>query len=275
MKPDALLDVLGTAAGGLVCLVGAGGKKSTIYRLAAAFGGRLGITATAHIEHFPKAYARDAVITAEPDLVERVCAAATGVRRLAFAKPCPNPGRLLGVSFEELAAVRASAGFELLLVKADGARGRIVKAPAAHEPAIPPGATTVIAVASARALGEPLTDRIAHRPDRIAAVCGLAEGERFEARHLGRLLSSPAGALQGVGDARVIPLINMVDDARLADEARQAAVTALGLTDRFDYVVLAAMCREAPLVEIVRRQRQAGAPRRTAGPASPPGAGIP
>ena len=39
MKPDALLDVLGTAAGGLVCLVGAGGKKSTIYRLAAAFGG--------------------------------------------------------------------------------------------------------------------------------------------------------------------------------------------------------------------------------------------
>jgi len=254
MKAGGLLDVLGAATpGGLVCLVGAGGKKSTIYRLAAAFVGRLGITATAHIEHFPQAYARDAVVTAEPDIVERVCAAATGVRCLAFAKPCPNPGRLLGVSVVELAEIRARAGFDLLLVKADGARGRIVKAPAAHEPAIPPGATTVIAVASAHALGEPLTGRIAHRPDCIAAVCRLAEGARFEARHLGRLLASPAGALQGVGEARVVPLINMVDDERIADEARQAAVTALSLTDRFDYVVLAAMRRLEPIVEIVRR----------------------
>jgi|LNFM01.1.fsa_nt_gb probable selenium-dependent hydroxylase accessory protein YqeC len=256
----ALLEALGAAAGGLVCLVGAGGKKSTIYQLANAFSGRLGITATAHIEPFPKTYASDAVVTEAADIVGPVCRAAATVRRLAFARPCPNPGRLLGVSFDELAAIRAHAGFELLLVKADGARGRILKAPARHEPALPPDATTVIAVASARALGAPLDARIAHRPERVAAVCGLAEGEPFEPRHLARLLSSREGALQGVGDARVVPLINMVDDEALAAAARDAAREALTLTDRYAYVVLASMRRPQPIVEIVRRQ-QPDAPR--------------
>lgn len=248
-----MLEALGAAAGGLVCLVGAGGKKSTIYRLAEAFGGRLGITATAHIEPFPKTYAGDAVVTAAADIVGPVCRAAAASRRLAFARPCPNPGRLLGVSFEELAAIRAQAGFDLLLVKADGARGRILKAPAAHEPALPPDATTVIAVVSARALGAPLDARIAHRPERVAAICGLAEGECLEPRHLARLLASGEGALQGIGDARVVPVINMVDDELLAAAAREVAREALTLTDRYDYIVLASMRRAQPLVEIVRR----------------------
>ena len=248
-----LLEALGAEAGGLVCLVGAGGKKSTIYRLAAAFDGRAGITTTAHIEPFPRRFAADAVISDAPDLVAQICAAAGRARQLAFAKPCPNPGRLLGISADELAEIRLRAGFDLLLVKADGARGRILKAPAPHEPAVPSGATTVIPVASARALGQPLSAAIAHRPERVAAVCGVAEGEILEPQHLARLLASPQGALQGVGAARVVPLINMVDDEALATAARAAAREALRLTDRFDRVVLAAMTRSAPIVEIILR----------------------
>lgn len=253
MTSEALADLLG-AHRGVVCLVGAGGKKSTIYQLARAATGRLGITATAHIEPFPRAYARDAVVC-EDDIVERVCAAAAGRERLAFARPCPNPGRLLGVDFATLEAIRQRAGFDLLLVKADGARGRIVKAPAPHEPALPPCATTVIPVVSARALGQPVTERIAHRPERVHEVCGLAADEPFGPAHLARLLASPQGSLQGVGGARVVPVINMVDDETLAEQARRAAVEALALTARFDHVVLATMRREQPVVEVVRRAR--------------------
>lgn len=250
---QSLLELLGAADGGLVCMVGAGGKKSTLYQLARAFDGRVGITASAHIEPFPRAYAADAVVTDAPDIVEQVCRAAARTAKLAFAKPCPNPGRLLGVSAEELAGIRARAGFDLLLVKADGARGRIVKAPAAHEPAIPPAPTSVVALASAHALGQPLTERIAHRPAELAAVCGMAVGETFQAHHLARLLASPAGSLQGTAGLRVVPVINMVDDDALAAQARAAAREALSLTTRYDYVVLAAMKREAPIVEVVTR----------------------
>lgn len=252
MHAEDLADVL-AARSGVVCLVGAGGKKSTIYQLARRCSGSVGITATAHIEPFPREYARDAVVC-EDGIVARVCAAASTQRRLAFAKPCPNPGRLLGVTGDELDEIWRRAGFTLCLVKADGARGRILKAPAPHEPAIPPFATTVIPVVSARALGQPVTDRIAHRPALVAAVCGLAAGDAFAPGHLARLLASPEGSLRGVGTtADVVPVINMVDDDELAGLARCAALEALALTDRFDRVLLASMRREQPIVEVVRR----------------------
>ena len=249
---DELLDLLG-ARRGLVCCVGAGGKKSTLYHLAAAHPGRVGVTATAHIEHFPRTFVGGVVVAEAPELLTKVTALAATERCVAFAHPCELPGRHLGISFEELAAVRAVCNFELCVVKADGARNRILKAPAAHEPAIPPATDTVIACVSARAIGAPLTAQLAHRPERIATVAGLNLGETVRPEHLGRLLASPEGALRGVGRAHVVPLINMVDNAELDVLATQAAEIALALTDRFDYVVLAAMRNASPLVRVVRR----------------------
>ena len=49
----------------------------------------------------------------------------------------------------------------------DGARMRLVKAPAEDEPALPACCTTVVPILSALAIGEPLTARIAHRVERI------------------------------------------------------------------------------------------------------------
>lgn len=250
-----LYDLIATlgAEQGLVCCVGAGGKKSTLYRLAAAHAGRVGLTATAHIERFPRALAHNSVVADEPELSARVLALSQLHRFVAFAKPCELPGRHLGVSFEELARLRACGRFDLCLVKADGARNRIIKAPDVHEPALPPGTTTVIPVCSIRAVGMPLDERICHRPERFARVTGLRQGDPVEPRHLARLLASPDGALRSVGNARVIPLVNMVDDATLEKLAIQVAEQALALTTRYAYVVLAAMQSRRAIVRVITR----------------------
>lgn len=250
--PYDLIETLG-AEQGLVCCVGAGGKKSTLYHLAAAHTGRVGLTATAHIERFPRTLARNSVVADDPELSERVLALSESQRMVAFAKPCDLPGRHLGVSFEELARLRACGKFDLCLVKADGARNRIIKAPAPHEPALPPETTTVIPVCSIRAVGMPLDERICHRPERFAAVTGLSLGALVEPLHLARLLASPDGALRGVGHARVIPLVNMVDDAALEELAIEVAEQALMLTTRYAYVVLAAMRNARPIVRVITR----------------------
>ncbi|MGD9602843.1 MAG: selenium cofactor biosynthesis protein YqeC [Gammaproteobacteria bacterium] len=247
-----LLEVLG-ATGGLVACVGAGGKKSTLYRLAAAHPGRVGLTATAHIERFPRAFADTNVVADAPDLVPRVCALATRSRVVAFARPCELPGRHLGVHFDELAEIRARAAFDLCLVKADGARNRIVKAPAEHEPALPPDTTTVIPVCSIRAVGQPLDATLCHRPDRFAAISGCVPGSPVEITHLAALLAHPEGSLRHVGAARVIPLVNMVDDPALERLAVAVAEEALARTTRYDCVVLAAMRSPDPIVRVVRR----------------------
>lgn len=247
----ALLGALGARCG-VVAVVGAGGKKTTMYRLAALHPGRVGLTTTVHIPPYPDGVA-ERVITGTPEDVLAAAVAECEARVIACAGPADKTNRLAGLPPESIERLARATGRTLWLVKADGARARWIKAPGDHEPRVPAAATTVIAVVSARAIGEPLTDRIAHRPERLAAVMGARLGEAITPEHVARLLASPDGALRGAGDAEVVPLINMLDDEDTTVRARAAARAALALTDRFDRVVLAAMARGA-LIEVVERE---------------------
>jgi probable selenium-dependent hydroxylase accessory protein YqeC len=110
-----------------------------------------------------------------------------------------------------------------VLVKADGARARLLKAPDEREPQVPAGADRVVPVASVGAVGEPLTAETVHRPERVAAVTGAAVGDEITPELVGRVLADERGGLKDVPpDATAIPLINAVDDD--ADEAVARAV---------------------------------------------------
>lgn len=248
---DHLLDIL-KARRGVVCCVGAGGKKTTMYRLAEAYPGRVGLTTTAHIEYFPRTLDASCYVGDEAVLLETVRNDRDS-RIIAFATPSERTGRHAGISLDNVNVFREAGRFELLLIKSDGARSRLIKAPNDNEPPLPAGVTTVIPVVSAKAIGRQLTDKVAHRPERLAAIAGLQPGATLEPLHLARLLASPEGALKNIGEAEVVPVINMVDNTARAELARQAALEALRLTQRFDYVVLAAMRAEQPIIEIVRR----------------------
>jgi probable selenium-dependent hydroxylase accessory protein YqeC len=193
------------------------------------------------------------VIAEAADLARAVAAHREAQRLLVYAGPSPKPGRVGGVPPADLAGLHAAGGFEVTLIKADGARMRWIKAPAPGEPVLPPGATTVLALVSARIFGQPLAPEVAHRPERVAAVTGAAPGEPLSPEHVARLLTSEEGALHGAGEATVVPIINMVDDQARLEAAREAARGALRRTRRFTRVVLARMTAADPVIEVVGR----------------------
>lgn len=254
--PQGFLDVLG-AGRGIVCAVGAGGKKSTLYRLIEAHRAlgttSIGLTTAVMTAPPPGAVAPDRLIAEPEALLRQVPDLAPRHQLLAYAQPCAKPGRQGGLAPDLIATLHAAGGFGVTLVKADGARMRGIKAPAPEEPVLPHGSATVLALVSARVLGCALDPTIAHRPERVAAVTGAAAGERLTASHIARLLSSEQGALQHVGSALVIPVINMVDDDERRALARDAAREALERTERFERVVLASMTAAWPIVEVVGR----------------------
>jgi probable selenium-dependent hydroxylase accessory protein YqeC len=247
-----LLDIL-EARSGIVCAVGAGGKKTTLYQLAAANPGRVGITSTVPIAHFPPTLAAYVVIADAAAVVQAVVEAGARHQRVAFALPEVKKGRYGGLAGQLICQIHRAAAFDCLLVKADGARMRWVKAPEDSEPLIPHAAATVLPLVSARAIGETLTEQIAHRPSRVEAIAGARVGDTLSATHVARLLASPEGALKNTGRAVVVPIINMVDDDRLRGVAEQAAGQALDLTDRFERVVLTSSKRRNFLVDVISR----------------------
>ena len=251
-SPSNMLDLL-DARTGIVCAVGAGGKKSLLRHLALSHPGRVAITATVFTTYFQENIGF-AVAIDEDGRLPAAVSELDPASSVAYACPGDKPGRRAGASAATIEQIHRDRGFAATYVKADGARMRLVKAPADEEPALPPGCTTVLPVVSALAIGEPLTARIAHRVERIEQVAGLRENERIDPVHIARLLASPAGLLKATEGRRVVPVINMVDDAAREAQAREAAAMALELTDRFDLVVLVCLSgRDDPLVRVVRR----------------------
>lgn len=252
MKPE-LLDAL-AARRGIVCAIGAGGKKTTLYAIAAAHPGRVGITTTVFMAPFPRTLdARQLLIeTGHPATSVGEVAART--RRVAWARPAEKKGRVGGIAPTEVAACHDAGDFDVTFVKADGARMRAIKAPNEDEPVLPAEATTVLVLVSARAFGQPLDERIAHRPERITEITGLGAGATITPAAVGHLLASPEGLLRNIPEgARVIPVINAVDDEETHQLAREAAHTALGESSRFSRVVLTSHRRRDPVVEVITR----------------------
>jgi len=251
-RPADLVQAL-AAGTGIVCLVGAGGKKSTIYRIAARAPGRIAITATVHTPPFRKRLEGDVLIAPGAELEARVAGAA-GSGLVAYACPSDKKARLAGVDPGIVARIHDSCGFDLTLVKADGARLRRIKAPGPHEPALPPRCTTLVSLVSVRAVGEPLDASVAHRPDLIAALTGARPGERITPECVARLLAHPDGGLKHADRAeRVVPVINMVDTDAQKYTARLIADQVLELAPALDRVVLTRMVSEEPVVAVVRR----------------------
>jgi probable selenium-dependent hydroxylase accessory protein YqeC len=249
----ALLELL-AARRGLVCAVGAGGKKTTLHRLAeahlAAGTARIGFTCTVAMAP-PPAWLGPPVLEEAARLARAVDDLGRKRSLVAYAQPPPKPGRVGGVPPEVLARLHHEAGFDVTLIKADGARMRWIKAPAAGEPVLPPGVTTVLTLVSARIFGQPLTEAVAHRPERLAAVVGARPSDLVTPEHVARLLTSERGALQGVGRATVIAIINMVDDEARRVAARAAARQALATSDSLARVVLTRMTASDPVIEVI------------------------
>jgi probable selenium-dependent hydroxylase accessory protein YqeC len=250
------MDIVRTlgADDGLLAVVGAGGKKTTLYALADRLD-RAIVTATVRIPIFD-------------EQVSRVAVAADPVAALPEASPADFPlglvpeqerdDRYRGYDSERVDAL-AAAHDGPTLVKADGARTRWLKAPDEREPQVPATTDTVVPIASARVVGEALTGERVHRPERVASVAGLEVGDELRPEHVARVLASERGGLKGVPDgATVVPLVNMVDDAALETAASEIARETLSRADvastRLPLVVLARMNADEPLVGVVERE---------------------
>jgi probable selenium-dependent hydroxylase accessory protein YqeC len=229
----ALVDAL--EARGLVCTVGAGGKKSTCYALAAALD-RAIVTATVRIPIFDDRVASVAVTEDPRGALERVDQSGWP---LGLVPSRYDEVRYEGYDIETVGAVGRSEAAEAVLVKADGARNRLFKAPGEHEPQIPATADTVLPVASVKAVGEPLTEAVVHRPERVAELTGRSLGSEIRPVDIARVLTSEVGGCKSVpSTATVVPIVNMCDTPALTSAGlaiaeaihAQAAVPRVALT---------------------------------------------
>ncbi|MEI2697404.1 MAG: selenium cofactor biosynthesis protein YqeC [Microthrixaceae bacterium] len=218
----------------IVALVGAGGKSSLLFRLGDELGcGRPGHPADRH--HPPWGWAGQpaAPITllsaSEPTLAFELPTSLRGYgQALALAGPAREPGKLAGLTPDVIGRLAGLEEVAAAVIEADGSRQRPLKAPASHEPLVPACATHVVVVAGMAAVGRPLDAAAVHRPERFAALTGLAMGAPLTPQAIAAALVHPNGGRQGC-PAGAVPLLYlnlMLDDAASPAEAEQRMAAA-------------------------------------------------
>lgn len=195
----------------LISIVGAGGKTATMYTLAselASQGKRVIITTTTNI-YLPKPGETDTLIVSPetPTLLKMVNAAWQQHHRVTVAGRVIGAGKLAGLHFDQPYQLLTKSGADVVIVEADGARHSMIKAPAAHEPAVPPETNVALLTMSAGAINQPLSEEIAHRPDRVAAVLGMNQGDILTPAHIASLMTSEQGAMKNIPEQAGIYLL--------------------------------------------------------------------
>ena len=209
-----------------VAFVGAGGKTSAMYAIAermacgadvhAAFGMtpcRVVVTTTTHIRDPRLEGERRKKLFGHVMFDSELC----GALPFSEANPIvvasgllPDEEKLVGID-KEKAPVFAGL-CDLLLVEADGSKGRPVKAPAEHEPVVPPNATMVVGVIGLDCLGRALGPDVAHRAELFGPLVGCDQGQKIEPQHLACLIRSPQGLFKGSPEAsKRVVLLNKTD----------------------------------------------------------------
>jgi probable selenium-dependent hydroxylase accessory protein YqeC len=221
-----ILQALGVVRGDVVAVAGAGGKTTLVYRLAAearACGLRVLVTTTTHMG------------TLDPETTGPVLVESEGDGEAALGEALAREGRvtLLGRrlrddKLEGLPPSRVDAlsrVADLVLVEADGARGRSLKVPAAHEPVIPSSSTVVVVVCALDVLGNPLDDERVHRVELVRAATGVEPGEAVDEDCVAMALRHADGYPSRIPPrARAGVFLNKAEDDRaLAASARLAA----------------------------------------------------
>jgi probable selenium-dependent hydroxylase accessory protein YqeC len=231
---ESLLLALGVGKGDVVAVAGAGGKTTLVFQLAAearAAGLRVLVTTTTHMATLPRAVTGPVVMEADGAADSALEEALGREGRATLLGRALRPDKLEGVPAERVDALARLA--EVVLVEADGARGRSLKVPAPHEPVVPRSTTLLVAVAALDILGQPLRDEHVHRLELVLAATGKAAGDPVDEETLAAVLRYPGGYLsRAPKGARCAVFLNKAEDEVAAGAAGRIARLLLPAYDR-------------------------------------------
>jgi probable selenium-dependent hydroxylase accessory protein YqeC len=251
-----LREGLQLSTGGVVCFVGAGGKTSLMFRLArelSAGGDSVLTTTTTKIRMPTRDQSKGVVISS---LADAIISRAGRFRKKNFhftaaAEKLYTQNKLKGYAPEFIDDLWKRKLFRWILVEADGAAGRSLKAPAMHEPVIPSCTKWVIGIVGLDAAGKTLDEHWVFRPDIFAELTGLGLGQTVSAAAIAASLMHAGGIFKGSpGAADQHLFLNKAESVGGIQVGREIVRIIKEISpDRFRRVLIGSLLKNPPIME--------------------------
>lgn len=191
----------------LVSVMGAGGKTKLLWNIGQALWAKhqqcIVTTTTKMWKHRPEGVS---LVLGGNRQELRNKLKKNGYRNILLGLEVTSKQKLLGMPYEALDDIQQDNRTVTLLVEADGARGKIFKAHAMHEPCIPPHSDLVILVVHMGIISKMLSDKYVHRAELLPKYFPFLDmsinQQGCTVSQLAQMLQSPHGYL-----AKAMPAI--------------------------------------------------------------------
>jgi probable selenium-dependent hydroxylase accessory protein YqeC len=255
-----LREALQIKPGEVVSLVGGGGKTTLMFALArelAADGLAVITTTTTRIrEPSPSQTPCLLLEKDEGKLLTMLSANLERYRHVTVASELLPAGKLKGIPPETVTRLSELSKIACILVEADGAAQRPLKAPNPTEPVFPPCTSLVVPVVGIDALGTHLTSENVHRAEIASRLLNLPIGDYITIDSIARLITHPQGISRGSpAGARIVPFLNKVDISGGVVKGWELANAILKIGHpQIKRVVLGHVRLPQPVVEVISRE---------------------
>jgi len=237
-----------------ISLVGGGGKTHLAFWLANLFkqqGHRVCVTTTTKM-YLPRPSQYDYIdsidsFSAIPN------AAITFVYQSKIQQDKDNqPIKVQGLTFNDLNRVKQSNIFNVIIVEADGAKQRPIKAPAGHEPCIPEDTNIVIGVTGAEVIFSRANPAQIHRWDEFSQLTGCSNQKEIDHSVLKSLIENPQGMFKHAPrDALRIWVINKYDQCKQPNALLKLANNLLAGQPQLSSIWITQLSRKAPIKKVL------------------------
>jgi probable selenium-dependent hydroxylase accessory protein YqeC len=255
-----LKEALDIRPGEVVSLVGGGGKTTLMFALARelASGGDCVVTTTTTKIFEPSSYETPLLLleTDEGELMRLLLDSLGEHRHVTLASGRLASGKLNGISPEFVVELAGLGQVSFIVVEADGAAHKSLKAPNPTEPVIPINSSLVIPVVGVDAVGCRLTEKDVFRPEIVSNLLGLPLGEVISPDAIAFLITHHQGIIKGSPErARIVPFINKMDLDEGLSKGRDLADKILAMRHpRIERVVLGQAQSPEPVIEVISQK---------------------
>jgi probable selenium-dependent hydroxylase accessory protein YqeC len=199
----------------MASLIGAGGKTTTMLRLAHELredNGKVLVSTTTKILKPNKPHVDRLFLVEDVSALTEACAVIAAPVVIGAGAGVSEDGKLFGLPAPWLDRLNDGKQFDAILVEADGAAARLFKVPGEAEPVIPASCQLTIWLMSIGALKKPLDGAWVYGAERALALLPRAAGELITEDFIVQLVQHPAGCWKGIPPAsRKVAVINRVD----------------------------------------------------------------
>jgi probable selenium-dependent hydroxylase accessory protein YqeC len=260
-SPVSLTEALGIRAREVISLVGAGGKTTLMFRLAKELvlnGKKVVTTTTTKILEPSSSETNFLLINRDEEKIKDLIGHYLDqYHHITIAREKLGSKKLKGIPQDLVNKLCHLEEVDTIIIEADGAAGRAIKAPREGEPVIPSSTTLVVSILGVDGVGMELNKENIFQPELVSELTGIPIGEKLTDEAMALLMVHPEGVFKGApSSSRVAAFLNKVDVPYGVNKAKSISKKILEKKhQQIERVVLGQLIKERPVIEVIFPQQ--------------------